>query len=344
MRTEEFNHIILPMRSDLKAYALRLTESDDNAEDLVQEVMLRLWDMRQNIKAEDNLKALAITIMRNKFYDQCRHEERNFTTDRVMKVPIEDRRAEQRDEVNLIKQIVAQLPPLQQQIFRMKEIEGYTADEIMQITGCTADNLRKNLSRARLKIRETYMNIVKQNRTNKEGGKNMNDEIKKIDEFKGINEITNTNEFKTIQDLLDKYMDGATSNEEEATLRKYFEKHGNDIPEEWESYRALFSYIGFEQMNLSQILKEEEKEIDKKEAPRSRWLKYFGTSVAAAAIIAFLIVGIQKIAQPQPECYAVINGKVYTDQEFVHHEALNALEDVSADSEDPFSALDMMKQ
>lgn len=184
----------------------------------------------------------------------------------------------------------------------------------------------------------------------------MNDKIKRIDEFKGINE------FKTIQDLLDKYMDGATSNEEEATLRKYFEEHGNDIPEEWESYRALFGYIGFEQMNLSQILKEEEKEIEKEdiledeekniskkeekkeEASRSRWLKYFGTSVAAAAIIAFLIVGIQKITQPQPECYAVIDGKVYTDQEFVHNEALDALEDVSADSEDPFSALDMMKQ
>lgn len=196
----------------------------------------------------------------------------------------------------------------------------------------------------------------------------MNDKIKRIDEFKGINE------FKTIQDLLDKYMDGATSNEEEATLRKYFEEHGKYIPEEWESYRALFSYIGFEQMNLSQFLKEEEKKIEKedilkdeeknipkkegkeeetspnketftkKEASRSRWLKYFGTSVAAAAIIAFLIVGIQKIAQPQPECYAAIDGKVYTDQEFVHNEALDALEDVSADSEDPFSALDMMKQ
>ena len=177
----------------------------------------------------------------------------------------------------------------------------------------------------------------------------MNDEIKRIDEFKDIDE------FKTIQNLLDKYMDGATSNEEEATLRKYFEEHANDIPEEWESYRALFSYIGFEQMNLSQILKgEEEKEEDfEKEdiakeiiekVSRTRWLKYFGTSVAAAAIIAFLIVGIQKIAQPQPECYAVIDGKVYTDQEFVHNEALDALEDVSADSEDPFSALDMMKQ
>ena len=192
----------------------------------------------------------------------------------------------------------------------------------------------------------------------------MNDEIKRIDEFKGINEITNTNEFKTIQDLLDQYMDAATSNEEEVTIRKYFEEHGNDIPEAWESYRALFCYIGFEQMNLSQILKEEKKEenfekkdiakenIEKKEegemlkkkASRSRWLKYFGTFMAAAAIIAFMLVGIQQMIQSQPECYAVIDGKVYTDQEFVHHEALDALEDVSADSEDPFSALDMMRQ
>ena len=173
-------------------------------------------------------------------------------------------------------------------------------------------------------------------------------------------------EIKRIQNLLDKYMDGATSNEEEARLRKYFEEHANDIPEEWESYRALFSYIGFEQMNLSQILKEEEEEkeeniekeiiakeniekkeeweILKKKASRSRWLIYFGTFVAAAAIIAFMLVGIQKMIQSQPECYAVIDGKVYTDQEFVHHEALDALDDVSADSEDPFSALDMMKQ
>lgn len=80
MRTEEFNHIILPMRSDLKEYALRLTESDDNAEDLVQEVMLRLWDMRHDIKAEDNLKALAITIMRNKFYDMTSADMRSGTS------------------------------------------------------------------------------------------------------------------------------------------------------------------------------------------------------------------------------------------------------------------------
>lgn len=103
----------------------------------------------------------------------------------------------------------------------------------------------------------------------------MNDEIKIIDEF------------KTIQNLLDKYMDGATSNEEEATLRKYFEEHANDIPEEWESYRALFSYIGFEQMNLSQILKEEkeedfEKKISRrKKSQRRKLLAADGSNISA---------------------------------------------------------------
>lgn len=111
----------------------------------------------------------------------------------------------------------------------------------------------------------------------------MNNKIKRIDEFKGINE------FKTIQDLLDKYMDGATSNEEEATLRNYFEEHASNIPEEWESYRALFSYIGFEQMNLSQILKgEEEKEEDfekkisrRKKSQRSKLLAADGSNISA---------------------------------------------------------------
>ena len=65
------------------------------------------------------------------------------------------------DEMALIRNIVEHLPPLQRQLFRMKEIEGYDAGEIMQITGCTADNLRKNLSRARLKIRDTYMKLMK---------------------------------------------------------------------------------------------------------------------------------------------------------------------------------------
>lgn len=160
MKPSEFNHIILPMRDELLGYARGVTRSEDNAEDLVQEVMLRLWDMREKLSSEGRLKSLAMTMVRNMFLDQQRHESHSAAMPDNVDIDVDDRRAELRDETRIIRDIVAQLPPLQQQIFRMKEIEGYTAEEIMQITGCTADNLRRNLSRARTKIRETYIKIM----------------------------------------------------------------------------------------------------------------------------------------------------------------------------------------
>ena len=42
----------------------------------------------------------------------------------------------------------------------MKEMEGYESEEIQQITGCSADSVRKNLSRARRKIREDYIKLT----------------------------------------------------------------------------------------------------------------------------------------------------------------------------------------
>ena len=160
MKPSEFNHIILPMRNELLGYALSVTGSADNAEDLVQEVMLRLWNMRSRLDSGDKLKSLAMTMTRNLVLDQKRHESHTAAMPKNIDIAVDDRRAELRDEARLIRNIVDQLPPLQQQIFRMKEIEGYTADEIMQIIGCTADNLRRNLSRARTKIRETYIKIM----------------------------------------------------------------------------------------------------------------------------------------------------------------------------------------
>ena len=64
-----------------------------------------------------------------------------------------------------MRRIVDTLPALQRMIFRMKEIEGYDAGEIMQITGCSAENLRKNLSRARMRIREEFVRLTAVRRT-----------------------------------------------------------------------------------------------------------------------------------------------------------------------------------
>ena len=66
MKPEEFNRIIVPMRDSLKQMARRLTGDDDQAEDMVQEVMLKMWSMRYSLVRYADLKALAATMLRNK--------------------------------------------------------------------------------------------------------------------------------------------------------------------------------------------------------------------------------------------------------------------------------------
>lgn len=46
-----------------------------------------------------------------------------------------------------------------------------------------------------------------------------------------------------IRTLIDRYMSGDTTNEEETTLRTWFRLAGDDMPEEWRPLRALFSFV-----------------------------------------------------------------------------------------------------
>lgn len=161
MNTEDFKHTVLPLRNDIKRFALKLTGTEDDAEDLVQEVMLRLWSMRDRLTGDGKTKSLALTITRNIHYDNCRHNKFHVRNGSLKESAVENPTVEINDEVELIRRIVEHLPPIQQQIFWIKEIEGYESEELIAITGCSADNLRKNLSRARIKIRDTYLNIMK---------------------------------------------------------------------------------------------------------------------------------------------------------------------------------------
>ena len=162
MKPEEFNHIIIPMRATLEELARRMTADDSRAEDLVQDVLLKLWSMRDTLERYDSKEALAAAILKNKARDMWRHDslERGTAFDGGEPI-VENHSTEQTDEVELVRRIVEHLPPLQQKLFRMKEIEGYDSREITQITGCTAESLRQNLSRARRKIIADYDRLTR---------------------------------------------------------------------------------------------------------------------------------------------------------------------------------------
>lgn len=139
-----------------------------------------------------------------------------------------------------------------------------------------------------------------------------------------------------IRMLIDRYMSGNTTNEEEATLRTWFRLAGDDIPEEWRPMKALFSFV------------DEERETPHRRntllIALHRPRIWISSAVAAAAIaIVMLVPSMNKAFAPEPQNYAVIDGKVYTNQEVINEQVDEALQTVSAENDDPFSALDLMQ-
>lgn len=162
MKIDEFNNKATSLRDTLLDIAIHNGCSHDDAEDAVQETLLRLWNMRNRLDNHPNVRALAITIMHNIMHDMWRHAQRTSAMNERHSTSEEISDESARDDAELIRLIVDHLPPLQQQIFRMKEIEGYAAEEIVRITGCTPESLRQNLSRARRRIREQFIKIQQQ--------------------------------------------------------------------------------------------------------------------------------------------------------------------------------------
>ena len=65
-----------------------------------------------------------------------------------------------KDDMELIQHIVDHLPPLQQQVFQLKEIDGYENEEIAKICNCKPEALRQNLSRARRHIQKEFIRLT----------------------------------------------------------------------------------------------------------------------------------------------------------------------------------------
>lgn len=145
---------------------------------------------------------------------------------------------------------------------------------------------------------------------------------------------------KTISHLIDRYLDGETTAMEEATLRDYFTSAQGDMPDEWKPYRALFTYITEERADVAATMPAPPAgEAEKLRRRHPLWL-YVASMAASVAVIVSIVV----TQGSRPKNYTVINGKVYTDKNLVKEQALDALQMVSADEDDSFGALDMMRE
>ena len=72
MRGFDFDKALVALQNELHCFAYKLTADKDEAEDLLQETMLRTLDNKDKFDSGTNFKGWMYTIMRNAFINNCR--------------------------------------------------------------------------------------------------------------------------------------------------------------------------------------------------------------------------------------------------------------------------------
>ena len=172
MELNQFKSTIIPLRNKLLNYAKRLTDNPDDAEDAIQEVMLKLWNMRQKLEEYHSIEAFAMTTTHHHCMDIWRRKKPDAVSlewvQAACTVSTPERLLEEKDEFRLMREIIDSLPTLQRTIIQMKDVQEYETEEIAEITGCSAESIRSNLSRARKRVREMYLQSIQERKRRNE--------------------------------------------------------------------------------------------------------------------------------------------------------------------------------
>ena len=158
MDSHSFTQLVMPHRKALLRYAFSLVRDSDQAHDLVQETCVCAWQNREKLpQYADKIEALLMRIVHNTFIDQLRRQRMECEPiDTHFYIASPDS-ASRSDTEAYVRSVIKHLPPLQRQVLTMKEIEGYENSEIATILGTNEASVRKNLQRAREKMKQIIL-------------------------------------------------------------------------------------------------------------------------------------------------------------------------------------------
>ena len=161
MNQSEFLIIVAPFKDKVFRLARRLLISVEEAEDVTQEMLMRLWHKKQHLHAYNNVEAFAMTMTKNYCLDQLKSKRASHL--KIEKADFAhnsgslENQIEQTDNLNLVEQIIEQLPVQQKMIVQLREIEQYDFEKIAEILDMNETAIRVALSRARKTIREAML-------------------------------------------------------------------------------------------------------------------------------------------------------------------------------------------
>lgn len=164
MDAEEFKQRFLPLHTQLYRTAFRLMGNAMDAEDMVQEAYLKLWERCNDLGHVANMEAYCTSLIRHICIDAFRRKRPEEDSPPPEEFPLTDNEdaataLERQDEAEQLTSLINRLPEGQRTVMTLHDVEGCSYEEIEEATGFTAVNIRVMLSRARKKIREQFERI-----------------------------------------------------------------------------------------------------------------------------------------------------------------------------------------
>ncbi|GGG47446.1 DNA-directed RNA polymerase sigma-70 factor [Croceivirga lutea] len=158
MQQKEFIDLVMPFRDKLYRMAKRLLVSREEAEDAVQEIIMKLWSKSDSISKYRSVEAFAMTMTKNFCLDRLKSKQAGNL--KLVHSNYKDensaiqRSIETRDSVSWVEKIMDELPEQQKMVLQLRDIEDYDYDEIAEMLGMKPTAIRVTLSRARKTVRE----------------------------------------------------------------------------------------------------------------------------------------------------------------------------------------------
>ena len=160
MKSSEFKLLVMPYSSRLYRMAFRLMGNREEAEDIVQEVYVKLWGLRSELQNYNSIEALSIRITRNLCLDQLRRRKVDQDAMKAQQMkeggyadtPAD--KLERKEEVEVLQALIAALPEPQRSMVHLRHLEGKEYEEIAEMVNMNVNAIRVSLSRARKLMRE----------------------------------------------------------------------------------------------------------------------------------------------------------------------------------------------
>ena len=164
MKKVSFRNDVLPLKNQLFRLALRITLSREEAEAIVQDTMIKVWDKRYEWSNIDSIEAYSLRICRNLSLDRLKKRDNQNDSleeeqlDTVHTSTPQDRLIDQ-DRLRVVKEIVDSLPEKQRSCMQLRDFEGKQYKEIADILGITEEQVKVNIFRARQAVKQRFQKI-----------------------------------------------------------------------------------------------------------------------------------------------------------------------------------------